>query len=122
MKVLLHFQSSQFRQCQYYHEVSSMVFIEPSCPICTTGTIGFRLCSNRLRMVLMCDECNSVWLDPATIQAENAHYPKPPNFVVPITVDCSISKPLSQWASRDEVDASHWSSFIHGEGKALDEH
>lgn len=97
-----------------------MIFIETLCPICTTGTIGFRRCASGDQVVLMCDECDSVWRNPMRINAHEALYPQPPDFVVP-ALKCSVRPPLSIWATREDIIRHQWAQYIHGEGKALDE-
>ncbi len=97
-----------------------MFFVQTVCPMCTTGKVGFRRCAPGLHIVLMCDDCNSVWLQPDGVFADTALYPQAPDFVVP-TLHCSIRRPLSDWARREEIAQAHWEQFIYGEGKALDE-
>lgn len=88
------------------------------CPICLQGQIGFRKCRDSEDIVLMCDECDSIWLEPNAVRAENVIYVEPPHFIVPMS-NCSILN--SQWANRDEVYMKGWENYIRGEGKALDE-
>lgn len=97
-----------------------MLCIQPGCPLCMTGAVGFRRCAPDAGIVLMCDECNAVWLSPEGISTESALYPQGPDFVVP-TLNCSIRRPLSDWADRDDVARVGWARFIHLDGKALDE-
>ncbi len=40
-----------------------MFYIEGTCPICGTGTRGFRLCSNNASVVVMCDETMRIEFD-----------------------------------------------------------
>ncbi len=89
-----------------------MVFVKTVCPICTTGNVGCR-CAPGPQLVLMCDECDSVWLKPDNIVADTALYPQGPDFIVP-TLNCSISRPLSDWANQEEIAYSHWEQYIHG--------
>ncbi|CAN7744941.1 MULTISPECIES: hypothetical protein [unclassified Variovorax] len=53
-----------------------MLIVLAECPICRNGLIGIRRCSDGSTLVLMCDECESVWADPAPAGggAEFTHY------------------------------------------------
>ena len=97
-----------------------MLYIKTSCPICTEGMVGFRRCSDNETIVLMCDECDTVWLRPQEVNASHALYPSPPEYLVP-TLECSIKSPHSQWAEEEDVAEKGWSTYVAGEGKALGE-
>ena len=96
-----------------------MLHIEPQCPICSAGSIGFRRCDDGATIVLMCDECHSVWLDPSRIEPANALYPRAPDFRVPDRL-CSVSGRSAGWATRPEVERAGWHSYVYGEGTSLD--
>lgn len=89
-----------------------------TCPICAQGQIGFRKCANSPQIVLMCDECDSVWLDPDSVTANNVIYLESPNFEIPLQ-NCSMIN--SRWATRDEVCQRGWEKYCGRDGKALDE-
>lgn len=97
-----------------------MFYIDSTCPICGTGTRGFRLCSDEASIVIMCDECEAIWLDVERVEASNAVYAEPPEYQLPGR-SCSIAKPRSRWATRPEIDASGWGHLVDGEGTALDD-
>lgn len=94
-----------------------MLFMK-NCPICTEGLVGFLLCPDNETLVLACDECDTVWLDPQEVNASQALYPSPPDFRVP-NLDCSLRQ--SRWATREEVTRRGWDVYIAGEGPALNE-
>jgi Zn-finger nucleic acid-binding protein len=96
-----------------------MLYVKESCPICLTGDVGFRLCSDHDNVVLMCDECDSVWLDPRELDSAHVIYPQPPDFVV--APHCSVASPRSRWATREEVAEAGWSGYVAGEGGSLDD-
>ncbi len=95
-----------------------MFRVKGECPICGTGSIGFRVCSGESTLVLMCDECDSLWTDPRSTHASKALYAEAPDFLVP-GLSCSIGAPASRWASREEVEGVGWGALIQGEGTAL---
>jgi hypothetical protein len=95
-----------------------MLVIHDTCPFCGQGAIGFLHCIDTLDVILLCDECDSAWLDPATITAQEARFPDPPDFLVP-GVQCSLYR--TRWATRQEIVQRGWERYIAGEGKALNE-
>jgi len=95
-----------------------MFYIDGACPICGTGNRGFRLCSDHVSIVVMCDECEATWLDAERVDASDVVYPEPPEFQVPGR-SCSIAAPSSRWATRPEIDAYGWGNLVAGEGLAL---
>jgi hypothetical protein len=96
------------------------MFIATDCPLEENGQVGFRLCSDEKTMVLMCDECDAVWLRPDLIDLDHAIYPQQPHFLIG-NENCSIKKPLSHWATQQEIEKCGWAEFIQREAKALDE-
>jgi hypothetical protein len=97
-----------------------MLHIEQFCPICEYGSMGFLRCSDNETIVLLCDECDAIWLSPKKVSANQALFPTSPEFLVP-SLQCSIKEPPSRWATQEEVANKGWSSFIAGESKALGE-
>jgi hypothetical protein len=97
-----------------------MHYIQKICPICNTGSIGFRRCSDGATIVLMCDECDSLWIIPNDILPGTVLYAQPPDYVVP-GLACSISGGKAGWATIDEITDAGWSEAVVGEGNALDE-
>ena len=91
-----------------------MFYINSLCPICNHGSIGFRKCANSNILVMMCNECDSVWLKPTNVSAQEVLYTIAPDFVVP-GLDCSILAPYSRWADKDEIAEKGWAKFIVGE-------
>lgn len=88
-----------------------MLCLSTNCPICGTGNLGFRTCDDHRTIVIMCDECDAVWLDPAQTDASLALYPSKPPFIVPGT-SVSIAQPKAHWSSRDEIVAAGWADWI----------
>ena len=97
-----------------------MFYAKIGCPICGTGVVGFYLCSDQITIVLMCDECDAVWLDPTTTDGAHALYLGGPPFMVPGT-DCSLQHPPARWANASEIARRGWSRFVAGEGDAMGE-
>jgi hypothetical protein len=97
-----------------------MICVASVCPLCGEGSRGFRLCSDQRTLVVMCDECDAIWLDIRRLEAEQAVYPSAPTFKLP-NRDCSVMAPQSRWATRAEVTAHGWQDHIAKEGPSLDE-
>lgn len=96
-----------------------MLFIDHVCPICGGGSIGFRRCGGITKLVLMCDECDAVWLEPTETSAASALFPEGPDFRVP-GCTFTVGGTGARWATWDEVAAAGWKEYVKGEGKALD--
>jgi hypothetical protein len=98
-----------------------MVIAQDFCPFeGDYGQIGFLICSDQQTIVLMCDECNRIWLSPDALDDNHALFADPPAFLVP-GFDYSVQWPQSRWATRLEVMSYGWSAYIRGGSKALDE-
>jgi len=77
-------------------EEEPMLIVRVGCPICINGLIRIRRCSDGKSLVLMCDECESVWLDPKHISAEESVDVRPPSFAV-AQLGVSVAGPLARW-------------------------
>lgn len=94
-------------------------YIQQNCPICHYGSVGFRICSDKETIVLMCDECDSIWLDPADISCSNVTYPTSPDFKIP-NLNCSVKSPISSWANKEEIEKYGWKAAIDRSGEEFD--
>ncbi len=98
-----------------------MFFIEDEdCPICLTGGRGFLLGSDHKTIVIMCDECEAMWLDPRNLDVAEIVDVEPPEFLLP-DGSCSVAMPKARWATREEIDAIGWGHLIGSEGKGAGE-
>src|ERR1700730_292949 len=100
-----------------------MFHISTFCPFDSTasfpaGVVGFWRCSDGTTLVLMCDECNAVWLDPTSVTSESALFPSSPDFIVD-SLGISLRAPKTGWAEREEITTAGWEGFIAGESHAL---
>lgn len=91
-----------------------MFFIKDSCPVCRTGTLGVRRCADGKSLVVMCDECETVWKSPALISTANALDAAPPNFEV-AELNIAIAGGSAEWAGHEEISAKGWGAYVKGE-------
>jgi hypothetical protein len=96
-----------------------MFFFAVECPVCGAGTRGFRLCSDKKTIVVMCDECDSVWLDPSHVTASKVIHPDSATGLIS-SLKCGIGMG-SRWATREEIERAGWGDLIAGEGSAMDD-
>jgi len=82
------------------------------CPKCEQGTLGIRICSTQEDLVILCDECDALWL-PAALTAEPV-FPKQPDLPCPCC-DGNLLNPPAHWASLGEIYAKGWLSSVTGE-------
>ena len=88
--------------------------MENNCIVCVQGLICFVACSPNQNIVLMCDECHTVWLCPENVSYNNMIVLDGPSFMLPGT-NMSLKFPEAHWAVREEVKACGWEDFIAGE-------
>jgi hypothetical protein len=85
-----------------------------ACDFCDhQGWLGFYLCGDNETIVLLCDECDTVYASPTD---KNRGVPtrlgEPPEYLVE-ALDTSIAG--GRDATRDEIIARGWGAFIEGE-------
>lgn len=96
-----------------------MFYIDRLCTICQSGAIGFRLCSNGTTLVMMCDECNAVWLNAYAVSAKSAVFPVSPNYDIE-DLQCSVaSTEGSRWATLEEINSAGLGTLVAGEGDSI---
>ncbi len=99
------------------------------CPVCGAGLCSVRVChgpldrrlpdddplsdppppAHRDHGLVVCDECEAIWLTPNT---ESAHqYPDPEDARCPIC-QLSLWGPSSHWASMAEIESLGWTHAI----------
>lgn len=94
-------------------------YIEELCPICRTGSIGFRKCSDNKTIAFVCDECDTVWPDPEDISVESALFPESPDYYVE-QLQCSLASSTgARWATKEEIVFANLANLIAGEGGSI---
>jgi hypothetical protein len=74
---------------------------------------GMRRSATGKLIFLMCDECDSVYLNPADIRLESGLYPSAKgDWKIPRTEE-KISDGKSDWATLDEITTLEWESYIY---------
>jgi hypothetical protein len=79
------------------------------CPVCEAGQVGYRVCSNRETVVLMCEECALVWTHPNHVSKEKAEDPVGADFLRRHP-DCKLRP--SRWALAEDVQHFGWGSYL----------
>jgi hypothetical protein len=82
--------------------------------------LGFRRCDDGKTLVLMCDECDAVWLDPTDLRMESVLYPGVHTFEIP-GLPYKLDGGAAGWATRAEVERAGWQGYIKSEAPALGE-
>jgi hypothetical protein len=88
-----------------------MFYLENNCPVCVDGILGFYKCSDNYTIVIMCEECNSVWLNPADIENKEPIYPRSPEFNIP-ELNVSMSGGGSGWAAYEDITRAGMGNFV----------
>ena len=90
-----------------------------ACPFCEQGILGFWLCSDGDTVVFVCDECDSLWLDPTNINENNSIYcHKNDDFISEKNCYASSIKG-AHWATIDEIKKAGLEKYIKGESSPL---
>jgi hypothetical protein len=95
-----------------------MLYVEDNCASCNAGLLGFRRCGDGKTLVVMCDECDAVWLDPTDLTIEAARFPGIDSGEIP-DLPFNIGGGAAGWVTRAEVERAGWQGYIKGEGPAL---
>jgi hypothetical protein len=62
------------------------------------------------RLVLMCDECGTVWMHPDDVGTDRFHRPVGPDWA--IGAGEAVAPSTTRWASKEEIDAAGWSVHL----------
>jgi hypothetical protein len=90
-----------------------MVYVKVGCPVCQTGVLGIRRCSDGRSLVVMCDECEAIWESPKDLGTGAVLEAEPPAFWIE-QLGVAIAGDAAGWASEAEVATNGWSSFVQG--------
>jgi hypothetical protein len=85
-----------------------------TCPVCEQGTLGLRVCAGQGDLVVLCDECDAVWLYPDC--AGEAIYPEQPTLPCPQCGE-SLLEASSHWADEQEIQRAGWSAVVEGQSE-----
>ena len=75
------------------------------CEICGTGPLGIRVCGRCGEVVILCDECDAIWID-GQISGKPVFF-EDPDLPCPGCSD-SLWEPPAHWASLEEIEATEW--------------
>ena len=90
-----------------------MVYVRIGCPVCQTGVLGIRRCSDGRSLVVMCDECEDVWASPEDLDVQSVLEAEAPAFRIEL-LGVAIAGEAAGWANEAEVVTKGWSSFVQG--------
>ena len=90
-----------------------MLYVQIGCPVCRTGVIGIRRCADGKSLVLMCEECETVWASPDRLDGANALEAEPPGFTVE-QLGVAIAGGSAGWATEAEIASKGWSKAVKG--------
>lgn len=82
------------------------------CPICGDGLCGIRICgidTNRPHGLLVCDECEAIWLQPDTSSEHRYGDPSSPRCPI---CEMPLWGEQSRWASLQDCRSLGWQEAI----------
>tara|TARA_R110002095_G_scaffold210856_1_gene198393 strand:+ start:515 stop:787 length:273 start_codon:yes stop_codon:yes gene_type:complete len=83
-----------------------------TCPFCEQGSLGIRICSKAGDVVLLCDECDALWL--STRLTEKPLFPREPDLPCPCCPG-NLTESPSHWADLGEIYQRGWVAAVKGE-------
>lgn len=95
--------------------MSQPVYHVGICSICQQGALGIRICGGCEAAVVLCDECDALWLKPDC--AEPPIFPEQPDAPCP-NCAASLYQAPSHWADQVEIEQHGWTDFVRGESSA----
>lgn len=93
--------------CRY---VGEGIYIHNPCTRCGSN-IGFWICGDGTTMVLRCERCEKVWLDPSKVSSPNVNRKNEVEYVSPTTIP-TFRRGVSRWATPEEIQAKGWNEWI----------
>lgn len=82
------------------------------CPFCEQGNLGIRICSKEGDVVILCDECDALWL---SIDLKSKPlFPEQPNLPCPCCKG-NLSDDPARWANFGEIYIKDWIHLVKGE-------
>lgn len=90
-----------------------MQYVQVGCVVCVQGVLGIRRCSDGKTLIVMCDECETVWSNPQQLGADSALDATPPEWIVR-ELGVAIAGDKAGWATNAEVAAAGWADAVRG--------
>lgn len=91
-----------------------MYYLERHCPVCDAGLLGILRCGDGQTLVVMCDECASVWPHPDAVGHAAPHFPAPPAFSLGDGLP-AVAGGSCGWADRAEIDHAGFGGWVSDE-------
>lgn len=104
---------SQLERSVRLEHMATIFYVEGPCPICDAGVLSIRKCVNSPRLVVACDECDGLLVDPKKITEESL-VESGPDFLVP-PLGVHLVPGLDVWASKTGIERQGWSAFVAGQ-------
>lgn len=83
----------------------------PICGRCGYGALGIWRCADGASLVVMCDECYSVWRSPKKLSESDALFCADRSDAL-LATGVRVFEGQSGWAKRDEIERIGWARFI----------
>jgi hypothetical protein len=88
-----------------------MFYIVANCPVCLYGSIGFWRCEDGKTIILLCDECDSLWLGPQKINTESLLASTARDNFIP-EVNCFLTGGQAGPATKEDIKKQGWLNYI----------
>ncbi|WP_339730169.1 hypothetical protein [uncultured Gimesia sp.] len=98
--------------CKNFQAGFDLMYYVETCPFCEQGNLGVRICSLAGDVVILCDECDALWL--STEISDPPAFPEQPDLPCPCCQGNLTDAP-AHWASFGEIYQKGWVSIVKGE-------
>jgi len=88
-----------------------MIHIVGVCPFCEVGSQAFRRCSDGTTIVVACNECSDVWMDPAYLDQAHVVVPDHRKLILPGTT-LGLDGGAAGWATIEEIGRKGGARYI----------
>lgn len=83
-----------------------------TCSVCEQGNLGIRICSKEADALILCDECDALWL--STDLTDLPLFLEQPNLPCPCCPG-NLTDSSAHWASFREIYKKGWIDAVKGE-------
>lgn len=90
--------------------VGRALYIHNPCTRCGSG-VGFWICGDGETMVLRCERCDKVWLEPYSVTSPNVKQTYKVESASLTTIP-TFRRGVSRWATLEEIRAKGWDEWI----------